>query len=437
MVAGAVLLAIALIELSASIDTATYARLPRLFGAGADGARGMLSTIAGSVITVAGVTFSLTIGALAQASSQYTPRVLRTFMADRASQVVLGTFVGIFAYCLVVLRTIRGGDEGAFVPPIAVLGGFVLALVGVAVLVFFIHHTASGLQASTILARVRRATELAIDDVFPEQLDEGADDPIQPDRGNAAIDTTWTPVAALKTGYVQSVNATDLTHCARSHGLTIRVERGVGSFAIAGHALVSISRAGTSGERSGNRLDEEELVRRINDAFAINSHRTVEQDPAFGMVQIVDIALKGLSPGINDITTAVTCVDHLSALLVRLADRRIPPAAPLAGRASAVIGKDATFGDLLALAFDDVRRNAGGQVPVLMRLIEGIEVAASHTRAPTRRRLLARQLDLLAATIEGTARSAEDRGFLAARVAQARVALADVAEGSPQARTLS
>jgi uncharacterized membrane protein len=136
IVAAAIVLAIGLIELSARVDAATYQRMPRLFGAGADGARGMLSTIAGSVITVAGVTFSLTIAALVQASSQYTPRVLRTFMGDRPSQVVLGTFVGIFAYCLVVLRTIRGGDEGAFVPPFAVLGGFLLALVGVGVLVF-------------------------------------------------------------------------------------------------------------------------------------------------------------------------------------------------------------------------------------------------------------------------------------------------------------
>lgn len=434
IVAAAVVLAFGLIELSASVDAAAYARMPRLFGAGADGARGMLSTIAGSVITVAGVTFSLTIAALVQASSQYTPRVLRTFMGDRPSQIVLGTFVGIFAYCLVVLRTIRGGDEGAFVPPFAVLGGFLLALVGVGVLVFFIHHTASGLQASTILARVRRATEAAIDDVFPDELDERVDDD-PADRLHAGMTVGRTTVPALKTGYVQSVNLADLTQCALANDITIRVERAVGAFAIAGHPLASISYAETSSEHSLDLSAEDELVALINDAFSINSHRTVEQDPSFGIVQIVDIALKALSPGINDITTAVTCVDHLSALLVRLARRRITPLAPPAGRAPAVIGNDATFEDLLRLALDDVRRNAGGHVPVLARLIDSIEITASHTRAPSRRRLLAQQLDLLSAAIEAAIKSPEDRAWLIGRTAQARVALAEVNGLVPQPTT--
>ena len=117
LVTLALVLAATLVQLSAGVDAAALDRWPRIFGAGADGARGVLSTIAGSMITVAGVTFSITIAALALASAQYTPRVLRTFMADRANQLVLGVFVGIFAYCLVVLRTIRGGDEGALFPP--------------------------------------------------------------------------------------------------------------------------------------------------------------------------------------------------------------------------------------------------------------------------------------------------------------------------------
>ena len=312
------------------------------------------------------------------------------------------------------------------------LGGFLLALVGVGVLVFFIHHTASGLQASTILARVRRATEAAIDAVFPDELDERVDDD-PADRLHTGTDTAeWRTVGALHTGYVQSVNLTRLAECALAHDITIRVERPVGTFAIADHPLASISPAKTSSERSTALSAEDELVTLINEAFAINSHRTVEQDPAFGIVQIVDIALKALSPGINDITTAVTCVDHLSALLVRLARRRITPPAPPAGRAPAVIGNDATFADLLRLALDDIRRNAGGHVPVLVRLIESIEITASHTRAPSRRRLLAQQLDLLSAAIEATIRSPEDRAWLIARTMQARAR-----ESSPELRTAS
>jgi len=425
MVAGSIVLAIALIELSVHVDAATVARMPRLFGAGADGARGMLSTIAGSIITVAGVAFSLTIAALAQASSQYTPRVLRTFMGDRSSQVVLGTFVGIFAYCLVVLRTIRGGDEGAFVPPIAVLGGFMLALVGVGVLVFFIHHTASGLQASTILARVRRTTETAIDTVFPVELAHGEDDPPPGGAGMRPANDDWHPVPALRTGYIQSVDADGLAACALSRAMIIRVERSVGAFAIERHPLVSVALAPAGNGHPEDGDSDEGVTEQINDFFIIDNYRTVDHDPAFGILQIVDIALKALSPGINDTTTAVTCVDHLSALLVRLARRRVTPAASPAsisppGTTHAVITSDPTFADLLALALDDVRRNAGGNVTVLGVLIDAIAVTARHVNAPSRRRHLARHLDHLDSAIRQSVQSEEDRTLLVGRVAAAR-----------------
>ena len=432
MVAGSIALAIALIELSVHIDVATVARMPRLFGAGADGARGMLSTIAGSIITVAGVAFSLTIAALAQASTQYTPRVLRTFMGDRSSQVVLGTFVGIFAYCLVVLRTIRGGDEGAFVPPIAVLGGFVLAIVGVGVLVFFIHHTASGLQASTILARVRSTTERAIDAVFPAELADGADDPPPGAADMRLANDDWRTVPALRTGYIQSVDVDGLAACALSGAIIIRVERSVGAFAIERHPLVSVVRAPAGNGRPESGDGDESVTEQINDCFTIDNYRTIEQDPAFGILQIVDIALKALSPGINDTTTAVTCVDHLSALLVRLARRQVAPPATRAslapvGAPLAVITSGPTFADLLGLALDDVRRNAAGNVTVLGGLIDAIAITARHARAPSRRRHLARHLEHLDTAIRQSVQSEEDRTSLVSRVAAAHHTLLQIA----------
>lgn len=147
---------------------------PRLFGAGADGSRAMLSAIATSMITVAGVVFSITMVTLSLTSTQYSPRVLRNFMRDRPTQVVLGIFVGIFAYCLVVLRTIRGGDEGAFIPSLSVLGGMAYALVGIGTLIFFIHHVAMSIQAASIVQRIASDTESALDQVFPRQADGAA-----------------------------------------------------------------------------------------------------------------------------------------------------------------------------------------------------------------------------------------------------------------------
>ena len=203
-------LAVASIEAASSESELWLSQWPRLFGAGADGARGMMSTIAGSMMTVVGVTFSMILVVLALASSQYTSRILRNFMSDRVTQVVLGTFAGIFTYSLIVLRTIRGGDEGTFVPGLAVFFGFVLALGGVGTLVFFIHHIASSIQASSIIGSVAEETIAAIDRLFPENLGQrpGKDDDGQ--IPGAAPERNWRSVPAEASGYIQHVNNTAL-----------------------------------------------------------------------------------------------------------------------------------------------------------------------------------------------------------------------------------
>lgn len=154
----AVGLATGLIILDATVDLYVDKTWPLVFGAGAPGSRSLLSAVASSMITVAGLVFSITIVALSLTSSQYSSRVLRNFMRDRNNQVVLGVFLGIFAYCLVVLRVIRGSDEGAFVPSLAVLGGLILAFVGIGYLIFFIHYISMSIQSSSIIAAAAQET---------------------------------------------------------------------------------------------------------------------------------------------------------------------------------------------------------------------------------------------------------------------------------------
>ena len=427
IVAGSLALAVLLVQLSVIVDDEMLAKMPRLFGAGPSGSRDMLSTIAGSVITVAGVTFSITIAALALASAQYTPRVLRTFMGDRANQVVLGTFVGVYAYCLVVLRTIRGGDEGTFVPSIAVLFGFLLALVSVALLIFFIHHIAAALQASTILDRVRKSTERAIAELFPEEMGEAAD----VDRETAlaivaTADASWSVVTSVETGYVQSVDADGLLAFARSHDVVVRMERAVGDFVPAGLPLVSVARTGGGADRTNGRDAplSAGAASELRGLYTIDAHRTVEQDAAFGILQISDIALKALSPGVNDTTTAATCVDHLAALLARIAGRRIAPRARGDGSRLRVIARGPTFADFVDLALDDVRRNAKGNVTILSRLFDAIETTAGCTRDAARRRVLLVHVERLVEACERSVEAASDRALLEARARSARALLA-------------
>src|SRR4051794_4058837 len=228
------ILAFALIEFDTRYGAQTGG-LPWSFVGGAESARSVLSTIAGSMITVAGTVYSITIVVLTLASVQFAPRVLGSFMRDRANQVVLGFFVATFAYCLLVLRSIRSTDEGEFVPHTAVTGGVDLALISLAMLIYFIDHIFHAIQVSNIIANVSHQTMEQINHLYPKTWHEGQSEPkTAPDP---ALD--WAPVLAAHSGYLQFVVYESLLRVATRAGIIIRQDRSVGSFVIAGAPLVS------------------------------------------------------------------------------------------------------------------------------------------------------------------------------------------------------
>jgi len=399
MVLNAVLLAIALIIIDATVDLHVVERWPLLFGVGAAGARGLLTAVAGSMITVAGVVFSITLVALSLTSSQYTSRVIRNFMRDSINQVVLGAFVGIFAYCLVVLRTIRGGDEQTFVHSLAVSVGLILAFIGIAFLIYFIHHISKSIQASSIIARVAQETIEAVDQLFPQEL--GVDGDEDGDELRASLDPQpWVSIHARKSGYIESVDANALLNVARKHKTILRMERSIGEFVVEGMPLVSVANPDV--------LDDE-MSTQVNGVYVISHQRTVEYDVAFGIRQIVDIAMKALSPGINDTTTAVMCVDYLAAILVRLAARRIVTAHCLEHGMLRVIARGPSFESLLAEAFDQIRQNASGNVAIMSRQLGALQTIASQTTNPGRRRAVHEKVQWIAELAERTIASPYDR----------------------------
>lgn len=374
------------------------------FGAGAAGSRGLLMTVASSMITVAGVVFSITIVALSLTSSQYTSRVLRNFMSDRSNQVVLGVFVGIFAYCLVVLRTIRGGDEVLFVPSLAVLVGLILAFVGIGVLIFFIHHISLSIQAASILATAAKETIAAVDGLFPKTLGNDAEESGDPHLTTAFVKTTtWSTVMAPTTGYIEAIDSEALLVLAQTHGTILRMERGIGEFVVEGTPIVSISGpAGLDGR----------MANEVRALYSIGRLRTVRQDAGFGIRQIVDVAIKALSPGINDTTTAVMCVDYLSAIFAHLASRHIATPYRMHQGQLRVIARGPNFEELLAEAFDQIRQNADGNIVVLMRQLRALETIALATASPRRRQALRDHADLIAVAATRAAISPRDRAGL-------------------------
>lgn len=383
MVVVSIALAIGLVEFHKGYPLDWASANPLLFGVGVEGARVMLSTIAGSMITVAGIVFSLTIAALVTASGQYTSRILRNFMRNRRNQLVLGSFVGIFTYCLVVLRTIRGGYEDTFVPSIAVFGGLLLALAGIGVLVYFIHHIANSIQASTIVDAITNETLDVLDRSYPADVDDTTSDV---GRGATGAETTWRIVDAATRGYVQGIDVEAIVGIADELALTVRMEARPGDFVMESTPLLSIMQ--------GAEIDES-TRERLRATIAIRVFRTIDEEFGFGIRQLVDISLKALSPGVNDTTTAVMCIDHLGAIVTRLSERSMPTRFQGADNATRLFLVGTSFADVLDSAFDEIRNNATGNVEVLAHLLQAIGAAGRRTDDPIRRSALLDHLHLI------------------------------------------
>jgi len=413
MVAGSIVFAVVLIETESATSDRWLSQWPRLFGVGAEGARQMLSTLAGSMMTVMGITFSMTLLALTLASSQYSSRILRNFMRSRITQLTLGVFAGTFTYCLIVLRTIRGsaGVE-EFVPSLAVFFAFVLSLGGVGVLIYFIHHIALSIQASSIIASVAEETNSSIDRLLPKEMDQGSDEDEGQNRGLESLDErSWYPVPAAVSGYIQSVNNAALMNLARDNGTILRMEHGIGAFVVQNTSLVSLALTYPP---------DQQTIDALNAAYSIGRHRTVDQDPAFGIRQIVDVALKALSPGVNDTSTAVMCVDYLTSILARLAGRQFPPVLYYQGETLRVIAIVPSFEGLLAQAFDQIRSSAEENVAILGRLLGALHTIGSLTIRPSYLRALDEQLQYIAELADRTIEASHDRARLERRMSEVR-----------------
>lgn len=399
LVLGAFGLAYGLVSFDGRTDWQGEKQFPLLFGLGAEGSRGMLTAIAGSMLTVAALAFSSTLTAITQVSSQYSPRVLRTFLRDRINQFVMGYFVATFAYCLVVLGTIRGANENKFVPATAVLVGLFLALGGVVALIVFIHHMAASLQTGTIVRNIYEDTRKAIDRALPDLTPNPVDEPTNPDP---LPDANWQRVTANETGYVETINTDQLFRWACRHQTLIRVEREVGAFVDDQTSVLSV--------QDSPKLGGGDWPDTLHGYVSIGPHRNIEQDIAFGIQQLVDIALKALSPGVNDTTTAIMAVDYLGAVVGQLAGRSFPTRFHADGTYLRLVVQAADFDAYLRLAFDLPRLNAKGNHAVLRRLLRALANVAAATQSAGRRASVRRQVDLLVAYAEQTATTDYEKG---------------------------
>ncbi|MGM1029194.1 MAG: DUF2254 domain-containing protein [Actinomycetota bacterium] len=302
------------------IDRAASGQLPYVFPGGPSGARDMLGTIAGAMISVTGLVFSITMVVVQLASSQYSPRVMGDFLASRVTQVTLGIFAASFTYALTVLRSVRGesGDGGTFVPQLAVTLAYLLVLASVGMFLAFIHHITQSIQVSSIVSHLGDATAAVVDRYFPEPAAPGAR--LVAERWQPPEDRTPQTVEALEHGAIVEVDHPALVAWAEEHDLAVEVLLQVGEFVPEGSSALRVWRT-----RGTPPLSEEEL-RPLRRLVTVGRERALNQDPALGIRKLVDIAERALSPGINDPTTAVQVLDEVHRILRRLVQRAELPA---------------------------------------------------------------------------------------------------------------
>jgi uncharacterized membrane protein len=389
MSAGAAVLAFLTLTLDAQLNDESLSGLGWIYGGGPEGARSLLSTVGSSAITVAGTTFSITIAALSLASSQFGPRLLRTFVRDTGNQVVLGTFVATFLYCLLVVRTVRGLEDTRVVPHLSVTVGVLLAVANLAVLIYFVHHVAMSIRADQVIGAVGDDLDDAINQLFPAQLGQGLI--AQTDEAAATV----APAAAApdaraislgRDGYLQVVDVTTLLALARKHDLVVTLRVRPGDFVVAGE-LVALAWPGA-------RVDDARYAE-LAGVFILGRERSAQQDVLFVVNQLVEVASRALSPGINDPFTAITCLDQLGAALCRVARRPLPDGRRYddAGRLR-VIAEPVRFAELVDTAFDQIRTYGREHLVVIVRLLETIAKVGGATDAPERLEPLRRQAQL-------------------------------------------
>ena len=418
MTIAAIALAFAMVGVDREIDHTQLEGLRVVYYGGPEGARALLSTVAASIITVAGVVFSITIAALTQASGQFGPRLLRNFMRDTGNQIVLGTFVATFIYCLLVLRTVYGVEERAFVPHVSVTVALVMAVASLGVLIYFVHHVSASLQAPVVAANVARDLHAAIKDVYAANNGDGGGDGDADAGGDAEpVEPLGSPTCACarRPGYLLAVNEERLVAEARNLGLLVRMRVRAGDFLTTGRTIAEIFAV----EREPHATDG-----LIDKALLIGESRTSEQDVEFAIDQLVEIAVRALSPGINDPFTAVHCVDWLGEALSEIA--RQPTPSPYRRDDEGVVRLIAdlsTFDGLTDAAFDQIRQYGRNSVSVTVRLLEAITCVAQSARTAEQRRSLLRHAEMIHRQASTCFTEAHDLRSVEARFEAAQEAL--------------
>lgn len=376
MVLAGILLAIALLAIDRGGHLPVWLTDSNWFyNGGGTGARTLLGAIASSTIGVAGTVFSITIAALSLAAGQMGPRLLRNFTRDRGVQTTLGAFLGTFSYALMVLRSVRTHEEGPFTPHLALSFGIVLAFACVGTLVYFVAHMANRINVDTVVELVSDDVRAAIESLRTER--------VQTEPPPATFWKGGCVVVDLRRGYLQQLDEAGLADWAAEHGTAIRMLVRQGDYVFPGAPIAVLSSPAPQAQEA------------VRDATALGPTRGSYGNAEHAIRQLVEVAVRALSSGINDPHTAMSVLDRLGAALCDLAGHHLPSGVTLRQNAVALVVPTVTYQSLVDVMFHLIRQNAAGSTAVIIRLLDVLTAVLACETDPARKEVLGGHAELV------------------------------------------
>ena len=411
--------AVALSRLALSFDEkGTIELITTMFWFGApdiESSRMILSTISGAMITTASLVSSLTLVSLTLASQQLGPRLLTMFLRDRMAQVVLGLFLSTFVFSLIVLMALGSITSQGSIPILSMTVAIGATISSFVALIAFIHHLAVSLQADVVVARVSNELRQQIDNHFPieSNSEELKHSPLSPPVGGSTIHVK-------QGGYIQLLDYETMMDIAVRHRLEIQILRRPGHFLSAGESIAIVT---------PKHVNPDEFADELLATIVFGEKRTPAQDPEFALMAIVEIALRALSPGVNDPHTAITCIDRLSEALVLICSRNLNAGVKFSRKSSAKLFTDTlTIDGLLDTAFNEIRQVSSGNVAVNIRLAEALHRLALSASTPQQAAAIGRHSDLIERASERHISERQDLDAVNTLLRQVQVALHRVKE---------
>ena len=394
-----------------AVDRAAYegaVQLPSWVLSGtADAARNILATVAASTITVVGIVFSITIVALTLASTQFGPRMLRNFVRDRGTQLTLGTFVATFCYAVITLVAVGGGPHGDFVPHLSITVTLLLTLADVGVLIYFLNHIATMIQLPVVIAGIAAtlASEIAAQDrgaAFGVGTKRGP----SPEELVARLAESGVPIRTPRSGYLQVIRHETLLKIASAADAVIQLPYRPGHFMVSGQVIAWVWPPDAA----------EAVEKSLALGHVAGAYRTIAQDISFGFDQLVEIALRALSPAVNDTFTALTCVDWIADCLCRISTSWRPQRIRRDAEGQIrVIAYQADFDRLVARAFEKIRQAAAGMPAIMIRQFDALAKIIEQTPDRARRTVLIREAEAIQRANLATVADPADRNDVTQR----------------------